>query len=102
MERERLGLTQTAMAALYGATKGAQLKWERGASHPDADVLAAFAQGGADVLFIVTGHRVPAPSSSRPAPQYQIGSIIRPALAMLCPASRRQLLLDLLADELRA
>ena len=56
-ERLRLGLSQPAFAAVAGATRSAQVKWERGTSAPTAPALAAFAEAGADVLYILTGRR---------------------------------------------
>lgn len=56
-ERERLGFNQTDFAAVAGASKHAQINWEKGASTPNAAALAAWAEHGLDVLFVVTGHR---------------------------------------------
>jgi transcriptional regulator with XRE-family HTH domain len=56
-ERLRLGLSQPTFAALAGATKGAQAKWEKNAASPNALALIAFAEAGADVLYILTGRR---------------------------------------------
>lgn len=56
-ERQRLGLNQTEFGAVAGVQKQAQLKYEKGERSPDADYLAAVAQAGADVQYIVTGVR---------------------------------------------
>lgn len=56
-ERERLGFNQADFAALADASKRAQLKWEKNESAPTATVLAAFADAGADVLYVLTGRR---------------------------------------------
>ena len=56
-ERVRLGLSQPAFAALAGASKGAQAKWEKDAASPNAVALQAFAKAGADVLYVLTGKR---------------------------------------------
>ncbi len=58
-ERERLGLNQTEFAALAGASKNTQYNYEKGERSPDANYLAAAAQQGVDVLYIVTGSRIP-------------------------------------------
>lgn len=58
-ERNRLGMSQSAFAALAGATKGAQLKWEKDEASPNALALIAFAEAGADVLYILTGRHAP-------------------------------------------
>lgn len=57
-ERERLGYTQTDFAALVGASKKSQIRWEHDESYPDAAALAAFAEAGADVLWIITGQKL--------------------------------------------
>ncbi len=56
-ERQRLGLNQTDFGALAGVQKQAQLKYEKGERSPDADYLAAVAQAGTDVQYIITGVR---------------------------------------------
>lgn len=54
-ERERLGYTQPAFAALAGATKQAQLKWEKGETSPNAAALSAWSQVGLNLLYVFTG-----------------------------------------------
>lgn len=54
-ERERLGLNQTDFAALAGASKHAQINWEKGVASPNAAALAAWADAGIDVLYVVAG-----------------------------------------------
>ncbi|MFM2278868.1 MAG: hypothetical protein RLZZ444_1099 [Pseudomonadota bacterium] len=58
-ERLRLGLSQPAFAALAGVTKGALVKWEKDTASPNSQALLAFAQRGADAVFILTGKRLP-------------------------------------------
>lgn len=58
-ERDRLGLSQTAFAELGGAGKHSQINYEADRRKPDATYLAALAQAGADITYILTGHRVP-------------------------------------------
>jgi transcriptional regulator with XRE-family HTH domain len=43
-ERERLGLTQTAFAALADSSKRAQIRYESGERSPDAEYLARLAR----------------------------------------------------------
>ncbi|WP_375292332.1 hypothetical protein [Sphingomonas melonis] len=50
-------MSQTDFAALAGAKKGTQISWEKDASAPNAIALIAFAEAGADVLYILTGRR---------------------------------------------
>ena len=54
-ERERLGYSQTAFAALAGASKHSQINWEKGSASPNAEALAAWVEKGLDVLYVVTG-----------------------------------------------
>lgn len=56
-ERERLGYSQPAFAALGGASKGSQLAWEKGTATPNAEFLNLVAAVGVDVLYVVTGQR---------------------------------------------
>lgn len=56
-ERERLGFSQTAFAAMADASKHAQINWEKGIASPNAVALAAWASEGLDVLYVVTGDR---------------------------------------------
>lgn len=55
-ERERLGLSQTKLAAMCCASKGSQILYEKG-KPPTADYLAALASAGADVVYVLTGER---------------------------------------------
>ncbi len=56
-ERERLGFNQTEFAAKAGASKNSQYNYEKGERSPDASYLAAVAEQGVDVLYVVTGQR---------------------------------------------
>ena len=56
-ERQRLGLSQEQLGAIAGVRKQAQLTYEKGDRHPDTLYLAAIAETGADVLYILTGQR---------------------------------------------
>ncbi len=64
-ERERIGLSQPALAAVAGKTKQTLFSWETGKTAPDGFQLAALATTGADVLYILTGQR------SQPVPPAQ-------------------------------
>lgn len=76
-ERLRLNLNQADFAALAGASKRAQLKWEQGESAPAATVLSAFAEAGADVLYIITGKRSADPETWALKIEEQIDQIER-------------------------
>lgn len=56
-ERERLGLNQTDFAGLGEASKHSQIDWENDKSAPNARFLAAIAEAGVDVRYVVTGER---------------------------------------------
>ena len=56
-ERLRLQMSQTDFAALAGASKGAVLKWEKDTSAPTAVALAAFANAGVNVPYVLTGEQ---------------------------------------------
>lgn len=56
-ERERLGLNQTAFGEACGVKKLAQLKYEQGASSPDASYLLQARELGVDLNYIFTGAR---------------------------------------------
>jgi transcriptional regulator with XRE-family HTH domain len=58
-ERERLKLTQAALAQIAGVSKLTQLKYESGQTIPSAAYLGLLARLGGDVLYIVTGQRTP-------------------------------------------
>lgn len=45
---------------MAGATKSAIVKWEKDEASPNAKALIAWAEAGADVLYILTGRRIAA------------------------------------------
>lgn len=56
-ERKRLGLSQREMGLLGGVAANAQGKYESCERVPKADYLAALAQAGVDVLYVLTSRR---------------------------------------------
>lgn len=76
-ERQRLGLNQSDFAALAGVTKNSQLNYEKGERSPAADYLAAVAEKGVDVLYVVTGERKPSPADSFTATEAELVSHFR-------------------------
>lgn len=56
-ERERLGLTQAAMAEAGRVRSRTYSYYESGERSPDSEFLASIAAAGADVLYILTGVR---------------------------------------------
>lgn len=63
-ERERLGFSQTEFSAVAGASKNSQYNYEKGDRSPDANYLAAVAEKGVDILYVVTGERKPQATDS--------------------------------------
>ena len=65
-ERVRLGLTQPVIGEMGGITKKTQMLYEGGERAPGADYLAAVADHGVDVRYVLTGKRdhTPAPAIS--------------------------------------
>lgn len=68
-ERERLGHTQDAFAAVAAVGKRALIHYEKGERSPDAAFLAAIAGAGADVLYILTGERSQAVAAQELLPE---------------------------------
>lgn len=56
-ERKSLGYDQAQFGELGGVNRGSQSRYERDERSPDADYLAAIADAGADVCYIITGQR---------------------------------------------
>jgi transcriptional regulator with XRE-family HTH domain len=56
-ERERIGLSQTALGEICQVTKGTQINYEKGERTPDGLYLVAFAAAGGDVMYVLTGQR---------------------------------------------
>lgn len=56
-ERERIGLSQTALAQIGGVGKTTQIKYEKGASSPDSSYLSAVSDEGVDIFYVLKGQR---------------------------------------------
>lgn len=76
-ERERIGLSQGAFGEIGGVKANAQGNYEKGERFPDAAYLAAVAERGVDVLYIVTGQRTPLPAASLSAAEADLLSHYR-------------------------
>lgn len=57
-ERERLKLSQTALAEAAGTTKKTQIDYEKDNTQPKAQYLAFVAAMGIDVAYVITGVRL--------------------------------------------
>jgi transcriptional regulator with XRE-family HTH domain len=71
-ERTRLGLNQDAFAQQGGITRNTQGSYEKGERNPDSAYLIAVAKAGVDVLYILTGGRLPASVSGLNATEDQL------------------------------
>lgn len=60
-ERERLSLTQRQVSELLNTSLNTVNNWERGATSISAEAVSRFGESGADVLYILTGQRMPKP-----------------------------------------
>nr|VFK21649.1 MAG: Helix-turn-helix domain-containing protein [Candidatus Kentron sp. LPFa]VFK35208.1 MAG: Helix-turn-helix domain-containing protein [Candidatus Kentron sp. LPFa] len=65
-ERKRLGYNQTDFAAIGGFSRKTQSNYEDGTHEPTASYLAAIAEEGADILYILTGQRGMVESPKKP------------------------------------
>ncbi|MDH1526722.1 helix-turn-helix domain-containing protein [Pseudomonas mosselii] len=63
-ERKRLGLTQDELAFIVGVSKRTLASYEAGTREPGAALLNHATAAGVDVLYVVTGQRVPTPEVS--------------------------------------
>ena len=57
--RKLSGLSQATFGALGSVSPETQLNYEKGTRKPDSAYLAALASQGMDVLYILTGERIP-------------------------------------------
>ena len=80
-ERERLELSQQALAEKCGVTARSQRNYESGERNPDSAYLAAIAAAGADVLYILTGQRSGA-AAAAPVAAEPTAQLSRRALAV--------------------
>lgn len=58
-ERERIGLTQTAMSKLGGVAFRTYCDYESGKSEPKASTLAKLGLSSVDILYVLTGTKTP-------------------------------------------
>ena len=62
--RKGMNLTQADFGALAGVTVTAQLNYEKGTRNPDTAYLERLAAHGVDVVYLLTGERVPRGASA--------------------------------------
>jgi len=78
-ERKRLGFSQEEFAATAGITRRPYTEWESGNTSPTAFQLAALAEVGADVLFIITGEREGPPPLALTGDEQELLALFRAA-----------------------
>lgn len=91
-ERTRLGLNQTDFAALADVTKKTQMLYEAGDRVPDAHYMAAIANAGADMYYIITGQKIIVPTQASawaPIDSEKLGRIIEMLETAAKQAGRR-------------
>ncbi|QRQ89129.1 helix-turn-helix transcriptional regulator [Cupriavidus oxalaticus] len=81
-ERLRLGLTQAEFGEALGVAKNVQSRYERGDRSPDPVYLAAIARSGVDVLYVLTGKRLPENAISLDAARVAAGQAYKAAQAL--------------------
>lgn len=74
-ERERLGMSQTTLAAIGGVGKTTQINYEKDSRKPDSGYLSALAAAGINTQFLLTGSRSGTSSDSLPSGRGVDGSI---------------------------
>ena len=62
--RKGMNLTQADFGALAGVTVTAQLNYEKGTRNPDTAYLERLAAHGVDVVYLLTGERIPRGASA--------------------------------------
>lgn len=92
-ERERLGENQTDFAALAGVTRKTLFGYETAERSPPAEALAAWAEHGLDVCYVVTGISQNRATSPDLPPDEQL--LLEAYRGMAAPA-RKVLLAELL------
>ena len=76
-ERHRMRLTQVELAALGGVEPHALLRYEQGARQPRAKFLVALDSVGVDILYVVTGIKVPISLDDLAAEERELVSHLR-------------------------
>lgn len=92
-ERERLGENQTDFAALAGVTRKTLFGYETAERMPPADALAAWAEIGLDVGYVVLGQRSDGATSHHLPPDEEL---LLDAYRALTATARKALLAELL------
>jgi phage repressor protein C with HTH and peptisase S24 domain len=62
-ERERIGLSQTALAKIGGVGKTTQINYEKGLRSPDSAYLTAVSEEGVDIFYVLKGQRSGTPDA---------------------------------------
>lgn len=93
-ERERLGYSQPQFGAAVEVSKKTQIRWEQeGGAYPDVGQLAVWGELGLDMLYVLTGERSNAASTTHLPPDEQL---LLEAYRGLTGPARKTLLAELL------
>ncbi len=76
-ERVRLGFNQADFAAIAGVAKTSQFNYEKGDRSPDAVYLAAVAEQGVDILYVIIGQRMPVAEPTLSAEEVEMVEQVR-------------------------
>ncbi|AUG04860.1 transcriptional regulator [Pseudomonas sp. 09C 129] len=76
-ERKRLNLTQEQFAGLVGVSKRTLASYEAGSREAGALLLSHSASAGVDVLYVVTGQRLPVAERELATDEIEIVSRVR-------------------------
>ena len=98
-ERERLGFTQETLGTRLGTTGRTIKKYEANETSPRATELLQLSDLGADVLFIVTGEKLPLGVAQAP-PAYSVSERLAEFIAGLKLSDADAALLQAMASRL--
>lgn len=98
-ERERVGLSQAALAGLLTTSSRTVISWESSGTYPKAPDLLLMHGQGMDILYIVTGRR-PALGVAEPAAPHRVSTDLATHVAMLKLSEPDADLLRSMADRL--
>lgn len=101
-ERERVGLTIAEFGDVAGAKKNTVIDWQNDVSSPPAAKLAALAEAGVDVTYVITGYRGVPVQAQEPPARYSSDA---PAVVETTPVEMDadiRTAIAMVADELRS
>ncbi|WP_308812000.1 helix-turn-helix domain-containing protein [Pseudomonas oryzihabitans] len=76
-ERDRLNLTQDELGQIGGVNRNSQGKYEKGERNPDSAYLEAVSAAGVDVLYVLTGKRLPIEENALTPEEQEVVTYLR-------------------------